>query len=388
MVKLSYPGVYLQEIDAGVKSIEGVDTSTAAFVGVTERGPKLATLISSYADFTTNFGEAIAEIPPELRDKWAQDLYEGGQWWQFPLSVKGFFDNGGKCALIKRVYSDNPADLTADDFVAAIQSLTLPLDASLCVANGGLCLAPGMWSTKIQSALISRCEACRCFTILDPPPDLDLAGIREFRKRQNTSFAALYYPWLEVAGNQVAPSGHIAGIYARVDGAHGVYKAPANEEIRGIKKFARDVTDREQELLNGEGVNALRFFPAKGNLVWGARTASTDPEWKYVNVRRFFIYLERSIDLGTQWTVFEPNNERTWANVRRTIEDFLLDLWQAGALQGNRPEEAFFVKCDRTTMTQNDLDNGRLICLVGVAVMKPAEFVIFRIGQWTAEHQS
>jgi phage tail sheath protein FI len=388
MIVLSYPGVYVEEISVGVKSIEGVDTSTAAFVGVTERGPKLATLISSYADFTANFGDAIAELPAKLRDKWTQDREEGGQWWRFPLSVKGFFDNGGKRALIQRVYRDNPDDLTADDFVAAIQSLTLPLGASLSVANGGLCLAPGMWSAKIQSALISRCEASLCFTILDPPPDLDLAGIREFRQRQNTSFAALYYPWLEVAGNQVAPSGHIAGIYARVDGAHGVHKAPANEEIRGITKIARDVPHHEQELLGREGINALRFFPAKGNLVWGARTASTDPEWKYVNVRRFFIYLERSINKGTQWTVFEPNNERTWANVRQTISDFLMNLWQQGALQGDRPEKAFLVKCDRTTMTQNDLDNGRLICLVGVAVTKPAEFVIIRIGQWTAEHRS
>jgi phage tail sheath protein FI len=173
-----------------------------------------------------------------------------------------------------------------------------------------------------------------------------------------------------------------------VDREYGVHKAPVNQEIRSITKIAREVTDGEQELLNPEGINALRFFPGRGNLVWGARTLSPDSEWKYVNVRRFVTYLERSIDQGTQWTVFEPNGEGLWAKVRRTIEDFLLNLWQTGALQGNRPEDAFFVKCDRSTMTQNDIDNGRLICLVGVAVTRPAEFVIFRIGQWTAEHQS
>ena len=138
-------------------------------------------------------------------------------------------------------------------------------------------------------------------------------------------------------------------------------------------------------MLNPEGVNALRFFEGRANRVWGARTMSSDPEWRYVNVRRLFIFLEHSIDKSTQWAVFEPNNERLWANIRQTIEDFLLTVWRTGALMGTKPEEAFFVRCDRTTMTQNDLDNGRLICLIGVAPTYPAEFVIFRIGQWTAD---
>ena len=138
-------------------------------------------------------------------------------------------------------------------------------------------------------------------------------------------------------------------------------------------------------MLNQDGINALRSFPGHGSRVWGGRTLSPDPEFKYINVRRLLIYLERSIDVGTQWVQFEPNNERTWANVRQAISDFLLNIWRDGALMGVTPENAFFVKCDRSTMTQNDLDNGRLICLIGVAVMKPAEFVLFRIGQWTAE---
>ncbi len=183
----------------------------------------------------------------------------------------------------------------------------------------------------------------------------------------------------------MAPSGHIAGIYARSDRARGVHKAPANEDIIGITKLTREISTTDQALLNPEGINVLRFFPGQGNRVWGARTLSPDPEFKYVNVRRLLIYLERSIDKGTQWVVFEPNNEQTWANVSRAISDFLFKVWRDGALMGETPEQAFFVKCDQSTMTQNDLDNGRLICLIGVAVLKPAEFMIFRIGQWTSE---
>jgi phage tail sheath protein FI len=186
----------------------------------------------------------------------------------------------------------------------------------------------------------------------------------------------------------VAPSGHMAGIYARVDVERGVHKAPANEVIRGITKIAQDVTKREQDLLNPKGINALRFFPGRGNRVWGARTLSSDSSWKYINVRRLFIFVEESIDEGTQFVVFEPNDEPLWARVRQTITNFLTTVWRSGALQGTKPDEAFFVKCDRTTMTQDDIDNGRLICLIGIAPVKPAEFVIFRIQQMTRESQT
>jgi hypothetical protein len=138
-------------------------------------------------------------------------------------------------------------------------------------------------------------------------------------------------------------------------------------------------------MLNPEGVNVLRFFEGRGNMVWGARTTSSDPEWKYVNIRRLLIFLEHSIDKSTQWAVFEPNNERLWEGIRRQIEAFLASVWRSGALMGRKPEEAFFVRCDRTTMTQDDLNNGRLICVIGIAPTRPAEFVIFRIGQWTGQ---
>jgi len=181
----------------------------------------------------------------------------------------------------------------------------------------------------------------------------------------------------------IAPSGHIAGIYARVDINRGVFKAPANEEILSITKIAQDVNKREQDVLNPIGINALRSFPERGNRVWGARTVSSESAWKYVNVKRLFIFVEASIDVGTQWVVFEPNDEPLWARVRQTITDFLTTTWRSGALQGTTAKDAFFVKCDRTTMTQDDIDNGRLICVIGIAPVKPAEFVIFRIQQFT-----
>jgi phage tail sheath protein FI len=258
----------------------------------------------------------------------------------------------------------------------------------------------GSQKTAVDN-LIEHCEQLKYrIGIADPPKDQSISGVREFRSQFDTSYAALYYPWMEIldptakndpgaapAKLQLPPSGFAAGIYARSDINRGVHKAPANEVVLGITKFMQNVTYARQSVLNPEGINALRFFPGRSNRVWGARTMSSDPEWKYVNVRRLFIYLEHSIDKSTQWAVFEPNNEALWANIRQAVSDFLLVTWRSGALMGTKPEEAFFVRCDRTTMTQNDLDNGRLICLIGVAPTYPAEFVIFRIGQWTADAQ-
>ena len=179
----------------------------------------------------------------------------------------------------------------------------------------------------------------------------------------------------------VPPGGHVAGVYARVDQEKGVHKAPANEVVNGALGLEFNITKGEQDVLNPRGVNCIRAFPGRGILIWGARTAASDPAWKYLNVRRLFIFVEKSIELGTQWVVFEPNDEKLWARVKQTINQFLMGVWRSGALMGTTEEEAFFVKCDRTTMTQNDIDNGRLVVLVGIAPVKPAEFVIFRIAQ-------
>lgn len=250
--------------------------------------------------------------------------------------------------------------------------------------------------------LIAHAERERYrIAIVDAPQGSSMNEVRAFRSQFDSSYSALYHPWIEIFDPLERPSqgtpprrlllppcGFVAGIYARTDIARGVHKAPANETVRGLTRFEANINTPRQEVLNPEGINALRFFEGRGYRVWGARTMSSDPEWKYVNVRRLFIFIEHSIDKSTQWAVFEPNNRRLWDNIRRAVEDFLLVLWRDGALMGEKPEHAYFVRCDRTTMTQNDIDNGRMICLVGVAPVKPAEFVIFRIGQWTSDAQN
>lgn len=228
--------------------------------------------------------------------------------------------------------------------------------------------------------------------IVDARDGMSLSEVRDFRSQFDDSRLALYYPWVVAAdptGQRnsitVPPAGFIAGVYANTDVQRGVHKAPANEPVIGAMSLAQDINRFQQELLNPEGINCLRSFPGRGHRVWGGRTMSSDPEWKYVNVRRYFLYLERSIEKSTQWVVFEPNGERLWSNVRTTVEDFLYNEWFNGRLLGPTPKIAYFVRCDRSTMTQNDLDNGRLVCEIGVAPLRPAEFVIFRIGQKTAD---
>jgi phage tail sheath protein FI len=273
-------------------------------------------------------------------------------------------------------------------------------DIAIVAMPDTVTLAAAEQQTAVSN-LIEHCESLRYrIAVVDPPAESSISEVRQFRSLFDTKYAALYYPWLRIVDPtrspdpgmppptlDIPPSGAVAGIYARSDIARGVHKAPANEVVMGITEFVTNVTYNRQAVLNPEGINALRFFEGRSNRVWGARTMSSDPEWKYVNVRRLFIYLEHSIDRATQWAVFEPNNERLWGSIRQSVEDFLITVWRDGALMGTKPEEAFFVRCDRTTMTQNDLDNGRMICLIGVAPTYPAEFVIFRIGQWTADAQ-
>jgi uncharacterized protein len=252
-------------------------------------------------------------------------------------------------------------------------------------------------AVQIAQNLLTHVERMRYrVAVLDAPDNQLVSGVREFRGKFDSKYAALYYPWIRIIdpldpdGRReilVPPSGYVAGIYARTDAEQGVFKAPANAVARGALGLEILPNKAQQDILNPEGVNCFRFFEGRGFRLWGARTISSDPEWKYISVRRYFAYLERSVDKGTQYVVFEINSEPLWANLTRTVEDFLFNEWKSGALLGSKPEEAFFVRCDRSTMTQNDLDNGRLICLIGVAVVKPAEFVIFRIGQWTADRK-
>jgi phage tail sheath protein FI len=319
------------------------------------------------------------------------------------LSQPTYFTGGTEgAALSPAVIKGDKADPDdANKAATGLEALLEVEDIAIVASPNAVGLDEGGHKTAVDD-LIAHCEALRAYRIgiIDPPANQSLSQVRTFRSQFDSTYAALYYPWVEIMdpGVQVdpsaaparlnlPPSGFTAGIYARNDVQRGVHKAPANEVILGITKFVQNVTHDRQAVLNPEGINALRFFEGRANRVWGARTISSDPEWKYVNVRRLFVYLEHSIDKSTQWAVFEPNNERLWASIRQSIEDFLLTVWRTGALMGTKPEEAFFVRCDRTTMTQNDLDNGRLICLIGVAPTYPAEFVIFRIGQWTADAQ-
>lgn len=281
------------------------------------------------------------------------------------------------------------------DSATGLEALAEIDDIAIVAAPGSAALETEDERQSVRDALITHCELLKYrFAVLAAERTADPAVIREARADHDSKYAALYHPWLVVPNASpsaprdvvtLSPEGAICGIYARSDISRGVHKAPANEVVRGALRFSTAITKGVQDVLNPEGINCLRSFEGRGNLVWGARTISSDPEWIYVNVRRLFIYLEHSIDRGTQWAVFEPNNEQLWLKIRLTIEAFLYDSWRSGALMGTKPEQAYFVRCDRTTMSQNDLDNGRLVCLIGVAPTKPAEFVIFRIGQWTAE---
>lgn len=256
-----------------------------------------------------------------------------------------------------------------------------------------LMAVPGVTDPNVQLMLVAHCEKLGSrFAVLDIPRDArkvqDLIAHRDIF---DSNYAALYHPWLTVfdpldkKNIAVPPSGSVLGIYARSDNTRGVHKAPANEVVRGCVGLDCQFNTGEQDILNPKGINLIRSFPGQGIRVWGARTATSNTSWKYVNVRRLFIFIEESIKANTSWAVFEPNDEVLWVRVQRTISVFLNNLWRNGSLAGGTPEEAFFVNIGRDTMSQDDIDNGRLICVIGVAPVKPAEFVIFRISQKTAD---
>jgi uncharacterized protein len=514
------PGVYIEEIERGPRPIEGVPTSTAAFLGETERGPLRARLVTTYGEYTRWFGSVFAP-----------DRY-------MPHAASGFFENGGKRLYVTRVVGAGatPASLVVDAFTATavgpgswglrvwlrvMPSRTLdnqnnpigfrlrvaywsalpaagpfdPFDdltttprpqhqeefddltvdrqssnyfskrltdattnqpvsalirfdvtvpnttpglpgfttgALLDVGGGDAPAAitaidfrgepdtavgrplqglemlkldpfrdvalvyapfPANEPDNVARALVSHCENQRFqFAVVDSP-DSNPADLRPRQSITDTQYAAFYTPWLvtsdPLSGARVTvpPGGHMLGIYARTDTERGVFKAPANEVVRGALDVRFEVNEATQGVINPLGVNAIRAFPARGIRIWGARTLSSNGLWKYVSVRRLFIFLERSIYEGTQWVVFEPNDDRLWARVKDTVRLFLRSQWRIGALFGRTEEEAFFITCDRSTMTQDDILNGRLICEIGIAPVRPAEFVIFRVFQHTAESQ-
>ena len=397
------PGVYVEEVDRGSKPIEAVGTNTVGFLGESAKGPlNEAVLITNWSQFVKTFGD--------FKDC-SEHLSHG---------VYGFFNNGGSRCFVVNVGAPEtakvevkPAGDKKDDKAPATVAAGPGRDGLYIGRDNGpgqrsglkcfeevdeiaLVCAPGQTSGAVQDALLSHCETRKDrFAILDSPETIS-GGVDKLPKPRDSKYGAYYFPWIEVydpeKGNIfVPPSGHMAGIYARSDSERGVHKAPANEIVRGALALKYQVSKGEQDILNPYpvNINVVRDFRVnnRGIRVWGARCISSDNERKYVNVTRLLIFIEASVDNGLQWVVFEPNSELLWARVRRAIVNFLTTVWRNGALEGTTPEQGFFVKCDRTTMTRDDIDNGRLIVVIGVAPVKPAEYVIIRIGLWTADAQ-
>jgi phage tail sheath protein FI len=403
MPERNAPGVYVEEASPNPGPIQGATTSTTAFAGPAGQGPvgSVSAVLTSFGEFEAAYGSA-----PSLQFR---PLVQGGTAVTIPnymaRAARAFFENDGQRLYVSRVAAADGSNNfvpAAGDYRKALATLAGVKDISIVAAPGstvfgGSC---GAAPTPAQSAAIlaeliahvSQGSSYR-FAVLDTPPGYSSNDVQALRSQIDSSSAALYYPWVMIANPpapaqmSVPPSGFVCGIYARTDSKQGVLKAPANQPVMGAVGLERAIQDAEGGALNALGINCLRSFTGRGELVWGARTISSDPDWKYVNVRRYVAYLEHSIEEGTRWVVFETNGPTLWSAIRNAIQNFLLTEWRRGGLLGMKATDAFFVKCDMSTMTQNDIDNGRVICLVGVALIKPAEFVIFRIG-WQSNSSS
>ena len=389
------PGVYVEEVPSSVQPIAGVGTSTAGFIGEVANGVTMPAQPGKFvSDSLGNpIKDSLGNVTPitytvapageaQLVTSWEGfktrfgDFQNGNK--ALAHAVYGFFNNGGTRCWVTRLGA--AVDVTGvRDALAGFEAI----DEIALVA------APGATDSGIQAELVSHCERMGDrFAILDgkltddfTPDDITDTG--------NSDYAALYYPRIQVfdpvtkAPIYVAPSGHVAGIYARIDTERGVHKAPANAVVRGALGLEHRLSKADQEGLNPAGINVIRDL--NGNIVlWGARTLGGDAngEWKYINVRRLFLFLRESIDEGTQWVVFEPNDQALWAKISRNVTAFLTNVWRSGALLGNTPAEAFYVRCDASTNPPEVRDLGQVVCEIGVAVVRPAEFVIFRISQW------
>ncbi len=393
------PGVYIEEISTGTRPIEAVGTSTAAFVGEVPRDDAplhTPTAVNNWTQFVTQFvGTSVTST----------DLSN---------AVYGFFQNGGSRCYIINV--GKGGSLKGDG------KGKQGIDSLEAIDEVAIVAAPGYTDLASYNAVLEHCDKMKDrVAILDAPENVENidqlktvatgkskkpaaegepgggssggGGVRP--PTQDKGFASFYFPWLSTSDPlapkteiTVPPSGHIAGIYARTDATRGVHKAPANEVVRGALDLTYRITPQEQGDLNTLGVNCIRFFPTQGIRVWGARTlADSASEWRYINVRRLFNMIEESIARGTRWVVFEPNDMTLWKAIRRDISAFLTIQWRQGALMGATPEEAFFVQCDAETNPPEVIDAGQVVAVIGIAPVKPAEFVIFRIGQSAAGTQ-
>jgi phage tail sheath protein FI len=371
-VSTTYPGVYVEETPNGQRPITGVSTSIAAFVGAAKSGSSNHPLhISSFGEFTQRFGGLVSEL-------------------ELGYSVQQFFLNGGHDAWVVRV----PRNANKSGFVKGIKSLD-----GVDLLN--LLVLPGITEPAILRVAADYCYKRRAFLIVDAPRQSNTPAALDEATIDNTfprsSNCALYYPWIRIPDplkngqlRSAPPSGTVAGIMARIDDARGVWKAPAGTEANliGVTALEYDSNDAENGTLNLRGVNCLRVLPGDGLVVWGGRTLrgddQSDPQYKYISVRRLALFIEESIYRGTQWVVFEPNDDSLWAQIRLNIGAFLMNLFRMGAFQGRTPAEAFFVKCDRESTTNADVARGVVNLLVGFAPIKPAEFVIVKITQVAA----
>lgn len=392
-VEADYPGVFLEEVPGGVRTISGVDTSVTAFAGWAPMGPTdRAEPVASWSDFEIKFGGL------DVRSLLGYSVYH-------------FFENGGRKAYILRLAATDCA--FADGIVlepngSDFENALLPADES-----GGLydldrieifnlLCVPGETNPVTVIALQKFCRDRRAFLILDCPEGSGFDDVRSapgIISGDDSMNAAFYFPWIlapdklqEDRPTEFPPCGFVAGLYARTDASHGVWKAPAGTDasLAGVIGVAtdKDLTDTQNGVLNRKAVNCIRTLPDRGTVVWGARTLhgadELGSEWKYVSVRRTALFIEESLYRGLQWAVFEPNDEPLWAQIRLTVGNFMYDLFRRGALQGSTTKDAYFVKCDQTTTTQNDIDRGIVNIVVGFAPIKPAEFVIIRLQQMTA----
>ncbi|MEV5508639.1 phage tail sheath family protein [Streptomyces orinoci] len=377
------PGVYVDEVPGGARLITGVATSVAAFIGKTGKPANAPVLVRSYKQYTETFGAPSGSDYGYLAD-----------------AVYGFFANGGASCYVVGV--DN---ISADDIRGSATSRT-GLAGLATEPTVTMVAAPDLAHTNYaserkscQQAIAGHCkEMGNRMAILDlpvkTPPDR-VADLLAGLKTDAAAYTAVYYPALEVpwlspdarkeTKRYAPPCGHVAGVWARVDDERGVHKAPANEVLAEVDGLEYEVSAARQGGLNDKGLNCIRTFPGRGVLVWGARTLAVDTEWQYLSVRRLVCYLEESIRLGSLWAVFEPNDERLWSGLRRNVTAFLTDLWRRGALQGQTPEQAFFVHCNEINNPERDRLAGRVTCDIGVAPVRPAEFVHFKVVQLTAQ---
>ena len=401
------PGVYVEEVPSAVKPIAGVGTSTAGFIGVSANITRAWDPAKRTGMLARPTGEAYqqaAALSPQPVNSWTEftqkfgDLQDANQY--LAHAVYGFFNNGGTRCWVTRIAAPG------DDLERALQQFESIDEIAIVAAP----LPPNVAAAALnaaQAALVAHCERMEDrVAILDSARDIpddnlvisaDDSGI--WRPAANPKgYGAFYFPWIEAADPlgeagarvTVPPSGHLAGIYARSDAERGVHKAPANEVVVGALGVRYPVSKILQGSLNPRGVNCIRTFGGTIK-VYGARSLASDPqgdpEWTYVNVRRLVNFLRESIDEGTQWVVHEPNAPELWSKIRRNVSSFLNGVWASGALLGTAPEQAYYVRCDETTNPQEVRDLGQVVAEIGVAVVKPAEFVIFRLSQWAGPAQ-